>query len=137
VKEALVKDWMTLDPIVIGPKTKLPEAHNLMKAASIRRLPVLNEGVLVGLVTLNDISEARPSDTSPLSIYDLHLFWANLSVDKIMTTNPVTITPDATIGDTAKLMLKHKVAGIPVVVNQRLIGIITESDIFRLLAQNE
>jgi CBS domain-containing protein len=131
----LVQDWMTPNPITVVPKTTLPDAHKLMTASNIRRLPVVDRGQLVGIVTLGDVREAQPSDATTLSIYELNYLLSKLTVDKIMTREPLTVSPQATIRDAARLMLEHKIGGLPVMEGERLVGIITESDIFRILAQ--
>jgi CBS domain-containing protein len=131
----LVRDWMTVNPITVIPRTTLPEAHQLMKESNIRRLPVVDHGRLVGIVTLGDVREAQPSIATSLSIYELNYLLSKLTVDKIMTRNPVTISPEASIREAARLMLEHKIGGLPVMDGERLVGIITESDIFRVLAQ--
>jgi CBS domain-containing protein len=133
----LVRDWMTPHPITVDPKTSLPDAHRLMKDSHIRRLPVVSQGRVVGIVTLGDIREAQPSDATSLSIYELHYLLAKLTIDKLMTRDPLTIAPDASIREAARLMMEHKIGGLPVVdpVSGALVGIITESDIFRIFAQ--
>jgi acetoin utilization protein AcuB len=133
----LVRDWMTPNPITIDSKTVLPDAHRLMQDSHIRRLPVVEHGKLVGIVTLGDIREAEPSQASTLSIYEVHYLLSKLTVARIMTRNPITISPDATIREAARLMLEHKIGGLPVVEpkTEKLVGIITESDIFRIFAQ--
>lgn len=131
----LVRDWMTPDPITIQPKTTLPEAHKLMQEAHVRRLPVVEHGRLVGIVTLGDVREASPSDVTSLSIYELHYLLSKLTVEHIMTPHPITIGPHNTIRDAALLMLEHKIGGLPVMDRERVVGILTESDIFRVLAQ--
>jgi acetoin utilization protein AcuB len=130
-----VRDWMTPSPITITPMTTLPDAHNLMKEARIRRLPVVDRGRLVGIVTLGDVREAQPSDATTLSIYELNYLLSKLTVDKIMTREPLTISPNASVRQAARLMLEQKIGGLPVMEQDRLVGIITESDIFRVLAQ--
>lgn len=131
----LVRDWMTTNPITVLPKTTLPDAHKLMKESKIRRLPVVDHGHLTGIVTLGDVREAQPSNATSLSIFELHYLLSKLTVDKIMTREPITISPDAGVREAARLMLDHKIGGLPVVQDGRLVGIITESDIFRVLAQ--
>jgi CBS domain-containing protein len=131
-----VRDWMTPTPVTVGPKTTLPEAHKLMMDRDFRRLPVVDHGKLIGIVTLGDVREAGPSSATTLSIFELNYLLAQLTVDKIMTHNPVTVSPDATIRDAAKLMLQHEVGALPVVEGDQLVGIITESDIFRLIVQS-
>jgi CBS domain-containing protein len=128
---------MTPHPITIDPKTTLPDAHRLMKECHIRRLPVVERGKLVGIVTLGDVREAGPSDATSLSIFELNYLLARLTVQGIMTPRPISVAPDATIREAARLMLEHKIGGLPVVEPEtgKLVGIITESDIFRVLAQ--
>ena len=135
MKESLVRDWMTTNPITIEPHTTLPEAHKLMTERHIRRLPVVDAGKVVGILTLGDVREASPSGATSLSIFELNYLLAKLTVDKMMTRDPLTITSTATIREAARLMLTHKIAGLPVVEEGKLVGIITESDIFRVLVQ--
>jgi len=131
----IVREWMTANPVTVEPKTTLPEAHKIMKDRRIRRLPVVENGRLVGIVTLGDIREAEPSDATTLSIFELHYLLAKLTIGEIMTREPITISPNATIREAAKLLLQNKIGSLPVVQNDKLIGIITELDIFRVLAQ--
>jgi acetoin utilization protein AcuB len=135
----LVRAWMTRDVISVSPKTTLPQAHELMKSHHIRRLPVIrNDGRLVGIVTLGDIRGAEPSPATSLSIWEVNYLLARLQVDKIMTPNPVTIAATATITEAARVMLDHKVSGLPVVDDLGgVVGIITESDIFRMVVRHE
>ena len=81
--------------------------------------------------------EAEPSRATTLSIYEVHYLLGKLTVERIMTRNPITISPDETIRSAAQLMLQHKIGGLPVVepTTGKLVGIITESDIFRIFAQ--
>lgn len=129
-----VKDWMTRRVITVDPRTSLPDAHKLMRTNNIRRLPVVERGKLVGIVTRSDIREASPSEATTLSIWEMHYQLSKLSVAVIMTKDPYTVTPDTTIKDAAKLMYTYKFGGLPV-VNEAgdLQGIMTESDIFRIL----
>ena len=134
MKQELVKNWMTQEVITITPETTLPEAHRLMTDHQIRRLPVLKNERLVGIVTLGDVREAEPSDATSLSIWEMNYLLAKLNIETVMTSNPLTISSEATISDAARLMLEHKVSGLPVVDQAgQVVGIITESDIFRLV----
>ena len=137
MKNMLVKDWMSKKVITVAPETSLPDAHRLMKINHIRRLPVVDKkGKLLGIVTIGDIREASPSDATTLSVWELHYLLSKLTVGKIMTPDPITVTPEATIRDAAKLMMDHKIGGLPVVdSDNKVVGIITESDIFRLLVK--
>ncbi len=129
-----VKDWMTRRVITVDPRTSLPDAHKLMRTNNIRRLPVVERGKLVGIVTRSDIREASPSEATTLSIWEMHYQLSKLSVGVIMTRDPYTVTPDTTIKDAAKLMYTYKFGGLPVVNDAgELQGIMTELDIFRIL----
>jgi acetoin utilization protein AcuB len=128
-----VMDWMTSDPITIDPHTTLPEANRLMRDCNVRRLPVVENGKLIGIVTLGDVREASPANATSLSIYELNYQLARLAVESIMARDPFTVSPDTSIEAAARLMLEHRIGGLPVVADGRLVGIITESDIFRML----
>jgi CBS domain-containing protein len=130
---------MTKNVLTADPSTTLPEAHQLMMAHKIRRLPVVEKnGRLLGIVTLGDVRGAQPSEATSLSMWEMNYLLANLKLKKIMTPNPVTIGPEATIGEAARLMLENKVSGLPVIDGERkVIGIITESDIFSMVVLHE
>ena len=136
MKKELVKNWMTRDVVTISPDTKLSEAHRILTDRQIRRLPVVKQGHLIGIVTLGDVREAEPSDATSLSIWEVNYLLSQLSIEKVMTKNPVVISLYATIAEAAWAMLEYKVSGLPVVDSVgNLVGIITESDIFRLVVQ--
>ena len=134
MKDLDVKDWMTRRVITVDTRTSLPDAHKVIRTNNSSRLPVVERGKLVGIVTRSDIREASPSEATTLSIWEMHYQLSKLAVGVIMTKDPYTIAADATIKDAAKLMYAHKIGGLPV-VNEggELQGIITESDIFRIL----
>ena len=129
-----VKEWMTTPVISVDADTPVADAYNIMMERSIRRLPVVQNGKLVGIVTLGDLREARPSSATSLSIYELNYLLSKLTVDKVMTHNPFTMSPETPIQIAAKMMMDRKVGGLPVVDEEgHLVGIITESDIFSML----
>ena len=133
----LVRDWMSRDVITVDADTLLSEADALMAGHMIRRLPVLDNGRLVGIVTYGDVRSARPSTAKSMNIWEMQFLLSQLVVAEIMSINPVTIIQDATVGEAAQLMLKHRVGGLPVVDTAGvLVGIITESDIFRLVVRD-
>lgn len=137
MKLELVRDWMTRDVITVSPDTSILEAGQFMVDRTIRRLPVVENGVLVGIVTYGDVRGARASATAGLDIWELSYRLSKLTVREIMTPNPVTITPDDTIGQAAQLMLNYMIGGLPVLDHDgRLVGILTESDIFRVVVRH-
>ncbi|WP_420644067.1 CBS domain-containing protein [Candidatus Leptofilum sp.] len=139
MKKELVRNWMTEEVITVKPQTSLPEAHQIMMDEEIRRLPVVDDdNILIGIITLGDVRGAQPSPATSLSIWELNYLLSSLIVEKIMTPQPMTIKPEATIGDAARTMLEHRVSGLPVVDDEgKLAGIITESDIFSMVVIHE
>ena len=135
MRTTLVQDWMTSKPITATPEMTLPDALQLMRARTIRRLPVCEKGRLVGMVTRGDLRGAQPSEAASLSIFELHYLVGRITLNQIMTRHPVCVTPITTIQDAASLMLERKIAGLPVMAHDQLVGIITESDIFRLVVK--
>ncbi len=133
----LVKDWMTRDVISVSPETGVLAAGNLMRESGVRRLPVVADGRVAGIVTHGDVREAKPSTNSALSAWEMNYLLARLTVAEIMTKTLLTITPEATIGEAAYLMFKNKVSGLPVLdADENLTGILTESDIFRMVVHD-
>jgi CBS domain-containing protein len=139
MKQEQVKVWMTRNVLTADPSMTLPEAHQLMMKHMIRRLPVVDKnGRLLGIVTLGDVRGAQPSQATSLSVWEMNYLLAKLKLKEIMTGDPVTISPYATIGEAARLMLENKVSGLPVVDDDnKVIGIITESDIFSMVVLHE
>ena len=135
MKDQFVKDWMSPEPVIIAPNQSLPEAHALMKESQVRRLPVVDAGKLVGIISLSDVLEAEPSNANSLSIFELNYLLARLSVAEIMTKHPISVGPMTPLAEAAQIMLQKKIGGLPVVDNNMLVGIITESDIFRALVR--
>jgi acetoin utilization protein AcuB len=133
----LVKDWMSREVLTVTPETTVLDAGRLMIDHTIRRLPVVEGDQVVGIVTYGDVRAARAMSPSGLDIWELSYQLSRLTVREIMTPNPVTISPDDTIGTAAQLMLKYMIGGLPVLDHGgRLVGIITESDIFRLVVRD-
>jgi len=131
-----VRMWMTTELATVAPDTPIMDANSLMKEKQIRRLPVVDKrGHLVGIITQGDIQEASPSDATSLSIWELNYLLARMTVSESMTGRDelVIISPDDPIEEAATLMRQRKVGGIPVVKDDKLVGIITESDLFEVM----
>jgi acetoin utilization protein AcuB len=135
----LVKEWMSPDPIKVDNKVGVSVAYHLMRLNEVRRLLVVDDhDELVGIVTWGDIRESRPKRRPPaqqIDAWESHFLVATMEVTEIMTPNPITLTPETSIGEAARLMLEHKVGGLPVVEGRCIAGIITESDIFRFVME--
>jgi len=137
LENVMVREWMTTPVMTVSPATSISSAHQIMKERGIRRLPVLENDQLVGIVTIGDVREASPSDATTLSIWELNYLWAQLTVEKVMSRKVVTIEANKSILDAAEKMLELKISGLPVVDAQgKLIGMITESDVFRMLVKS-
>ncbi len=126
-----VRDKMTPNPVTITPQTTIAEALTLMREGKFRRLPVLDRGKLVGIVTDRDLSEVSPSPATSLSIFELNYLLARTKIDTIIKKQKVIfISPDAYLEEAALMMRDNEIGAIPVVEDGKLLGIITESDIF-------
>lgn len=131
----LVKDWMTAEVVTVDADTGLMDADHVMRDNGVRRLPVVENGRLVGIVTYGDIREARPSAATSLSTWEMNYLLTRLKIEAVMTKDPITIKPDAIMGEAAALMLNNRISGLPVVdAEGKVVGILTESDIFRMVA---
>jgi len=126
-----VSNWMKENPVTVTPDTLVIDAKKIMKEHGFRRLPVLDGKKLVGIVTLNTLREAQPSSATSLSIHELNYLLAKMTVAEIMTKKVITCPPDMTLEKAALLGTKHQVGAMPVVDEGKLVGIITESDIYR------
>lgn len=131
-----VSEWMSNTVLSTRRDTSISNAHQIMRDNKIRRLPVVENSKLLGIITIGDVREASPSDATTLSIWELNYLWAQLTVDKVMSRNVYTVSPDSLMLDAAELMLEHKISGLPVLEDGKLVGIITESDIFRMLVRS-
>lgn len=126
----LVKDKMTTKIITIEPQTTVPDALALMEEKRVRRLPVVEMDRLVGIVTLLDLVRASPSPATSLSIWELNYLLAKLPVKEIMAKKLYTVKMDTPIDEAAAMLRENRIGGLPVVDNGKIVGIITETDIF-------
>ncbi len=122
--------YMTKDPITVTKYTNIYDAKKIMEDHNIRRLPVVDGDRLIGIVTKTDILEASPPDLTKHSIHELNYILSRMIVSEVMTKHPLTVTPQTPIEVAAKLMRKYKIASLPVVEEGKVVGIITESDLF-------
>ncbi len=128
-----VKYWMTKDPVTIEPDAPIAEAARIMKERGFRRLPVMEDGRLVGLVTYHHILEAQPSSVSTLSKQEARYLLAKLQVRDVMRRDPITVSPEDDV--LTALMEGHRrgLGSYPVVAGGHLVGIITAADLFTLI----
>jgi acetoin utilization protein AcuB len=130
-----IKDVMTRNPVTVDSETLVLDAQRIMKENNIRRLPVVDKGKLVGIVTKHDLLEASPSPASSLSVFELNYLLAKMKVKEIMKKNPMTIGPDTPFEEALRLGQEKKVGAFPVVETGKLVGITTESDIIRFVTR--
>ena len=127
-----VRDRMTRNPITIAGDITVMDALNLMKAKNVRRLPVVNkDGRIVGIVSEKDLLYASPSPVTSLNVWEVREMLHLLTVNKIMNTKVIKIDEDAPLEDAAVLMSANKISGLPVTSGESLVGIITETDLFK------
>lgn len=127
----LVESWMTRNVVTIAHSQSITEAEEMLAENDLRRIPVVDEGKLIGIVCDTDILKAKPSVFDPDDEKEEGELFSSLGVDQVMTDNPVTVTDDAPIEEAVLLMRSYKINSIPVVQNNLLVGIITETNIFQ------
>lgn len=125
----LVRQRMTSNPFTVAPENSIPDAQDTMARHKVRHLPVLSDGKVVGVISKNDIAAALPSKATTLSAGEATYLVSKLRVEKVMSHPAVTIAPNALLEEAAVLMRNRKIEMLPVVDGNRLVGVITESDI--------
>lgn len=130
-----VRDFMTANPVVVSPDTPIQEALKLMKDHGFGRLPVCSDGKLVGILTEADVMKVSPSPATTLSVYEINYLVSKVKVSEAMTKSPVTVSPDDTVEYTVLVMRDNKIGGVPVMDGDKLVGIITESNVFEALIE--
>jgi acetoin utilization protein AcuB len=132
----LVKERMSRNPVTVKLDTPVTEAQALMKREKIHHLPVLDrEGRLAGIVAEKDLLYASPSPATTLSVFEMTSLLAKLTVAKVMSAKPLTITEDVPLEEAARIMADRNIGGLPVMRGTTLVGIITESDLFRVFIE--
>jgi acetoin utilization protein AcuB len=132
----LVKELMSSNPVTVTADTSVPEALRIMRERKVRRLPVLDHhGKMVGIVSDKDLLYASPSPATTLAIWEISDLLAKLKVEKVMTREVITVTGDTPLEEAARIMTDRRIGGLPVMDGQNLIGIITETDLFKALLQ--
>lgn len=126
-----VKLWMQRDVLTITLDQTLAEAEELMEKHRIRRIPVMREGALAGIISREDVRKGIPAGCDE----NTRKIAAGSKIEAYMTENPITAGPMDPMEDVALTMCRNKIGGIPVVEDGQVIGIITESDIFRAFAE--
>lgn len=130
----LVKNWMSQPAITVNVNDSMQKATKIMRENNISILPVIKEERLVGVVTDRDLKRASASDATCLEIHELIYLISKIKVKEIMSGRPITVPPDFTVEETAEVLLKNKISGVPVVDSQgQVLGVITQNDLFKML----
>ncbi|NLD72644.1 MAG: CBS domain-containing protein [Chloroflexi bacterium] len=131
-----VRERMTKHPVTITPETSLHDALRIMREEKVRRLPVLSrQGKLVGIVLERDLLYASPSPATSLSVYELNYLVAKITIADLMTREVITVEEDCPLEEAARIMSDNGISGLPVVRGDILVGMITESDLFRIFLE--
>ena len=132
----LVRDRMSKHPITVTADVHIDEALKVMRDNKVRRLPVVDKnGRLVGIVSEMDLLYASPSPATSLSVYEIHYLMARITVQDVMTKEVISIEEDTPLEEAARIMVDNKIGGLPVVRDGTLVGIITETDLFRIFLE--
>ncbi len=132
----LVKNRMSSPVISVEPEMPIMEALNLMRARQIRRMPVLDKrGKLVGIVSDKDLLNAGPSAATSLSVWEINYLVGKIKVENVMTKAVLTVDGETPIEEAARIMVDNKIGGLPVMDGEEIIGMITESDLFKILLE--
>jgi acetoin utilization protein AcuB len=132
----IVHNRMTRNPVTITPDTPISEAQRTMRKEKVHRLPVLDKKKeLVGIVTEKDLLYASPSPATTLDIHEMTYLLSRLTVSKVMTKKVISVTSDTVLEEAARVMVDNDIGGLPIVDSGKLVGIITESDIFKVFME--
>ena len=132
----LVGKRMTRNPITIKPDVPIAEAMEWMRREKVRRFPVVDDkGKLVGIVTHGDLLHASPSSVTSLNVWEVTYLLSQVMVKDVMTKEVITICEDCPIEEAARIMADNKISGLPVMRDGLLVGIITESDLFKVFLE--
>jgi acetoin utilization protein AcuB len=131
----LVKDRMTRNPVTASPETSLYDGLRLMRENKVRRLPLVDKGKLVGIVSEKDLLYASPSPATSLSVWEVQSLIAKITLRELMTKKPITVVEDCPLEEAARIMVDNKIGGLPVMRGDTLVGIITETDLFKVFLE--
>jgi CBS domain-containing protein len=131
----LVEQIMRSEVVTVTPATPLPQALDLMRHRGVRHLPVVEDGRLVGIVSDRDLKRAMASPATSLAVHELHDLLARLPMSEIMTRAVITVPPNVPVEDAARLLALEKISALPVTLEGRLLGIVTETDVLQLVVR--
>jgi acetoin utilization protein AcuB len=130
-----VGERMSHPVITMRADTPIVDALDMMRREHIRRTPVIKKGKLVGIVSEKDLLNATPSAATTLSVWEMNYLLSKITVSEVMTKKVLTVTEDTPIEEAARIMADNKIGGLPVLRGDDLIGIITETDLFKIMLE--
>ncbi len=128
-----VRDYMTRNPVAISPEDTFPQAMNAIRKNNIRHLPVVKDGRLVGIIVLSDLLTNQPSRATTLSVHEIYSLLESLRVSQMMSKPVITVAGDCPLEEAARIMVENSISCLPILEGDELVGIITETDIFKAL----
>jgi acetoin utilization protein AcuB len=131
----LVDERMSHKVISVPPEMSIPEALALFKKHHIHRAPVMKEGKMVGFITESDLLNASPSTVSTLSVWEMNYLMSKVPVKQVMTKKVITVEVGTPVEDAAHMMVDAKIGGMPVTKEGKVVGIITETDLFKVFME--
>jgi acetoin utilization protein AcuB len=131
----LVNKRMSSPVVTVAPDMRLIDCLRLMQSEKIRRTPVVKDGRLIGIVSDKDLLNASPSKATSLSVWEINYLLSEITIDSVMTRKVLTITEDTPIEEAARIMADNKIGGLPVMHGSQVVGLITETDLFKIFLE--
>ena len=131
----LVGERMTRPVLFIAPDTPVQDALAQMRKERVSRYPVMKKDKLVGIVSEDDLINASPSEATSLSVWEINYLLSKITVERVMTKEVVTVTENTPLEKAALIMADQRIGGIPVMRGEEVVGIITQTDIFRVFLE--
>lgn len=130
-----VGERMSRPVISVSPDAPINEVLAMFREEHIRRAPVMKDGKLIGIVSERDLLNASPSEVTSLSIWELNYLISKVTVKRVMSKKVITVDQDTPIEEAARIMADKKIGGVPVVSGGKVVGIITETDLFKIFLE--
>ncbi len=124
-----VKQWMVTEVVTVSPDETIASAEKMIKGHKIRRLPVVEDGMLVGIISPRDLEKVMPSMLDAEGASEEDYIAANTAIRMVMTSSPITVGPDDTLVEATRKMRRNKIDGLPVVLDKKVVGILSILDI--------
>ena len=131
----LVGERMSRPVISITKSMPIHDALALFKKEHIRRAPVIQDGRLIGIISDKDLLNASPSQVTSLSVWEMNYMLSKITVREVMTRKVLTVQMDTPIEEAARIMADNKIGGVPVMKTDKVVGIITETDLFKIFLE--